>query len=69
MINTKFIEVSVSQTLSSLVTIEVPVNFDIKNEKTLKKIIKEQIRFPSDIIDEYSKNVWIVDDYSIIVED
>lgn len=68
MINTKSIEVSVSQTLSSLVTIEVPIDFDINDGRTLKKIVKEQVCFPSDIINEHSKNIWIVDDYSIIVE-
>lgn len=64
---TKLIEVTVSQMLSSLVTIEVPKNFDITNEESLKEIVREQIYLPSEAINEHSQDFWSVDDFCTMI--
>ena len=62
---TKLIEVTVSQMLSSLVTIEVPKSFDIYDENRLKDVVREQIYLPSDAINENSQDCWYVDDFCV----
>ena len=64
---TKLIEVTVSQMLSSLVTIEVPNNFDITNEELLKEIVREQIYLPSEATLEHCQDCWYVDDFCVMI--
>lgn len=64
---TKLIEVTVSQMLSSLVTVEVPKNFDIYDENSLKDVVREQIYLPSEVINEHSQDCWYVDDFCVMV--
>ena len=64
---TKLIEVTVSQMLSSLVTIEVPKNFDIYDENRLKDVVREQIYLPSEVINEHSQDCWYVDDFCVMI--
>ena len=64
---TKLIEVTVSQMLSSLVTIEVPKNFDIYDENRLKDVVREQIYLPSGVINEHSQDCWYVDDFCVMI--
>lgn len=53
------IEVTISQTLSSTETIEVPYNFDEGNKDLLRDIVREQVVLPSDKIN------WYVDDFCV----
>lgn len=64
---TKLIEVTVSQMLSSLVTVEVPKSFDIYDENRLKDVVREQIYLPSDVINENSPDCWYVDDFCVMI--
>ena len=64
---TKLIEVTVSQMLSSLVTVEVPKNFDIYDENRLKDVVREQIYLPSEVINEHSQDCWYVDDFCVMI--
>ena len=64
---TKLIEVTVSQMLSSLVTVEVPKSFDIYDENRLKDVVREQIYLPSDAINENSQDCWYVDDFCVSI--
>lgn len=64
---TKLIEVTVSQMLSSLVTVEVPKSFDIYDENRLKDVVREQIYLPSDVINENSQDCWYVDDFCVMI--
>ena len=64
---TKLIEVTVSQMLSSLVTVEVPKNFDIYDENSLKDVVREQIYLPSEVINEHSQDCWYVDDFCVMI--
>ena len=64
---TKLIEVTVSQMLSSLVTIEVPMDFDIYDKEALENIVREQIYLPSEVINEHSQDCWYVDDFCIMI--
>lgn len=64
---TKLIEVTVSQMLSSLVTIEVPKNFDIFNEEALENMVKEQIILPSELTLKHSQDCWYVDDFCVML--
>lgn len=62
---TKLIEVTVSQMLSSLVTIEVPKNFDIFNKEALESVVREQIILPSELTLKHSLDCWYVDDFCV----
>ena len=64
---TKLIEVTVSQMLSSLVTIEVPMDFDIYDKEALENIVREQIYLPSEVINEHSQDCWYVDDFCVMI--
>ena len=64
---TKLIEVTVSQMLSSLVTIEVPENFDIFNKEALENVVREQIILPSELTLEHSPDCWYVDDFCVMI--
>ena len=64
---TKLIEVTVSQMLSSLVTIEVPRDFDIYDKEALENIIRKQILLPSEVINEHSQDCWYVDDFCVMI--
>lgn len=64
---TKLIEVTVSQMLSSLVTVEVPKNFDIFDTEALTNVVREQILLPSEVINEHSQDCWYVDDFCIMI--
>lgn len=64
---TKLIEVTVSQMLSSLVTVEVPKNFDITDENALKEVVREQVYLPSEATLEHCQDCWYVDDFCVMV--
>lgn len=64
---TKLIEVTVSQTLSSLVTIQVPKNFDIYDENIIKDAVRKQIYLPSEAISEHSFDSWEEDDFCVMI--
>lgn len=64
---TKLIEVTVSQMLSSLVTIEVPKDFDIYNKGALENVVREQIYLPFEAINEHSQDLWEVDDFCVMI--
>lgn len=61
---TKLIEVTISETLSSQVTLEVPEDFDIEDEKALEDIAIHQIVLPSDLMKKSNYN-WCVDDFCV----
>lgn len=64
---TKSIEVTVSQMLSSLVIIKVPKNFDISNKEALENMVREQIILPSELTLKYSQDCWYVDDFCVML--
>ena len=68
---TKLIEVTVSQMLSSLVWEMNSPNytyiFDIYDENRLKDVVREQIYLPSDVINENSPDCWYVDDFCVMI--
>lgn len=63
----KLIKVTVSQMLSSLVTVEVPMDFDIYDKEALENIVREQILLPSEVINEHSQDCWYVDDFCTMI--
>ena len=64
MMNNSFtvIDVTISQTLSCNVTIEIPPDLDL-NSDVLKKYVKEQILLPSNLKDLKD---WNVDDFCVM---
>lgn len=64
---TKLVEVTVSQMLSSLVTVEVPMDFDIYNKEALEAVVREQIYLPSEAINDHSQDFWAVDDFCTMI--
>lgn len=64
---TESINVTISQTLSADVTIQVPKGFDLDNIDALKDIVREQILLPYEIIDEHSSDFWGVDDFCVMI--
>lgn len=64
LLNTKTIEVNISQCLSTTVDIEVPEDFeDYDNTELLKEFVREQIILPSELISKHSLEHWYVDDF------
>ena len=61
----KTIEVSISQTLSSEVSIQVPEDFEY-DTKELEEYVRDQIILPSELILEHSKDFWAVDDFCVM---
>lgn len=62
---TKTIEVNISQCLSTIVSIEVPEDFeDYDNKEILKDFVREQIILPSEIL-EHSQDCWYLDDFCV----
>ena len=63
---TKIIEITVSQTLSSIQKIEVPEDFDEKNIDALEAYAEKQIVLPSDCLETCGYFDWDVDDFCVI---
>ena len=61
----KQIEVNISQCLSSIQTIEVPDDY-VYDPTTLEDYVEEQIILPSDVLNEYGYNKWIIDDFCVL---
>lgn len=58
------VNVDVSVCLSSVQEIEVPDNYEY-NPITLIQYVREQVKLPQDILNEYSSDDWIVDDMCV----
>lgn len=58
------INVDVSVCLSSVQEIEVPDNYEY-DPITLIQYVREQVKLPQDILNEYSSDDWIVDDMCV----
>ena len=58
------INVDVSVCLSSVQEIEVPDNYEY-DPITLIPYVREQVKLPQDILNEYSSDDWIVDDMCV----
>ena len=63
----KTIEVTISQTLSSIQEIEVPEGLEFDNEEALKRYVREQIVLPSELTDTHSEIIWYVDDFCVVI--
>ena len=63
---TKFIEVNISQTLSSTQIIEVPEDFDKTDNPALEKEVVSQIVLPSDCLEIDGYLMWNVDDFCVV---
>ena len=60
----KTIEVSISQCLSSIVSIEVPDDFeDYDNTGALCDFVREQIVLPSELTLQHSSDCWYIDEF------
>lgn len=62
---TKFIEVTISQTLSSTQKIEVSEDFRYNRDK-LESFVLDQIMLPSDYIENADNFKWNIDDFAVI---
>lgn len=60
------IEVTVSQTLSTIATIDIPENFNINDTEALKSMVEDQIYLPSSAISKIC-NGWDVDDFCVMI--
>ena len=58
------INVDISVCLSSVQEIEVPDNYEY-DPITLIQYVREQVKLPQDILNEYSSDDWIVDDMCV----
>ena len=61
----KQIEVNISQCLSSTQIIEVPEDMEDYDSEILKEFVKDQIRLPSDCV-ENEGYYWNIDDFCVI---
>lgn len=60
----KTIEVNISQCLSSIVSIEVPDDFeDYDNTGALCDFVREQIVLPSELTLQHSLDCWYIDEF------
>lgn len=60
----KTIEVNISQCLSSIVSIEVPDDFeDYDNTGALCDFVREQIVLPSELTLQHSSDCWYIDEF------
>ena len=60
----KTIEVNISQCLSSIVSIEVPDDFeDYDNTGALCDFVREQIVLPSELTLQHSPDCWYIDEF------
>ena len=62
---TKVIEVNISQSLSTIVEIVVPEDFDETDDVALELAVREQIVLPSEVALKYSPDCWYVDEFSV----
>ena len=62
----KTIEVTISQTLSSIQQITVPIDFDETDNVALESAVIEQIVLPSDCLEINGYLEWIEDDFCVL---
>ena len=61
----KTISVDISVSLSNTVEIEVPEDFDESDNKTLERIVMEQVYLPQDVIATGQLRGWIIDEFCV----
>ena len=61
----KTIEVTISETLSSIQKLQVPVDFDETDKRALEALVVEEIILPSDCMVNDGYFDWITDDFCV----
>jgi hypothetical protein len=61
----KVIEVTISQTLSTTVTVLLSEDADENNSKVLEQAVNGQILLPSECVEHESCDEWCVDDFCV----